>query len=396
VTTSMAPSNAFGNLSQMASSFAPSGNRNSLLGSSPSGGDGFPRKILHSDHRPPMSMYSSSFQGPFLVAPSPPPEEDDFEGRSSDELDCLPGTLDDLLTPNERVRRFSRPAEDSGGRPRSLSGFGSPSLHSPVGSPLGASPSSRYGPLFTKQRENNDLGTSLPKTSVFGHVGSPLRKTSFQADTATKPFGISRTRSGNETSMFTSLSPVSRPSGLGMLSQQLRASTLGNGVGASQGYSGSPKQSPHLADSSLAVPNGIASQRLDRTISTSSMGRSLGDRIDEEETETDDEMFRMEADDVKSTSRGETNSKPPIQTNGRKKSEDREIKDTTEELTPTATGETKASNPSPPRELPKVARWPGGTAWNVVAAAGSRIGLTSAPAKPVAIPQEAKPAGKAK
>jgi hypothetical protein len=406
-TTSMATSNAFGNLSQMASSFAPNGNRNSLLGSSPSTGDGFPRKILHSDLRPPMAMYSSSFQGPFLVAPSPPPDEAESEGRSSDELDCLPGTLDDLLTPKERVRRFSRPAEDSDGRPRSLSGFGSPSFNSPVGSPLGASPSSRYGPLFTKQRENNDLGTSAPKASAYGHVGSPLRKTSFQADMANKPSGISRTRSGNETSMFTSSSPVTRPSGLGMLSQQLRASTLGNGAVASGGYNTSPKQSPNMADSSLAVPNGIGSQRLDRTISTSSMGRSLGDRIDEEETETDDEMFKMEGDGVeRRNSQQESNHKPAIQTNGsRKKSDDQDIKDSSEELTPTATGtssqgtstlDTEASNPSPPKEQPKAARWPGGTAWNVVAAAGSRIGLTSAPAKSAAVPQEAKPVGKAK
>jgi len=132
------------------------------------------------------------------------------------------------------------------------------------------------------------------------------------------------------------------------------------------------------------------------------MGRSLGDRIDEEETETDDEMFKMEEDNVERKKiKHESNDKSSVQANGsRKKSEDKDIKDSSEEITPTATGtgaqDTTAAKPSPPKEQPKAPRWPGGTAWNVVAAAGSRIGLTSAPTKPVAVPQDSRSAGKAK
>lgn len=403
-TTSMATSTAFGNLSYLASSNAQNNNRNSLLGSSPSAmEDAFPRKILHSDLRPAPSMYSSSFQGPFLVAPSPPPPEDSSDERSSEELTRLPGALDDLLTPNERRRRFSRPAEDSDGglRPRSLSGFGSPSFNSPVGSPSNASSSSRYGALFTRRREEtgNDLGSSAPGVSAFGHVGSPLRKTSLQSDLLSapnpKPSSIARSRSGNESSLFTgSGSPSARPSGLGMLSQQLRASHLSNGLSASSKDADSPaSQPPNLRSSSggLAVPSVLGSQRLDRTISTSSMGRSLGDRIEEEEPETDDEMFEMEGD--------------VSHKKGRKSDYDehdkKELADTSEEITPTATGVGAQENKldthvhssqkqqSQPQSQPQQSKWTGGGAWNVVAAAGSRIGLTSSP-KPAAPPQQAR------
>lgn len=303
-TTSTITSNAFGNLSYLTAGNKQNSNRLSLLGSSPSAiEDAFPRRILHSDLRPTAGMYASSFQGPFLLAPSPPPEDSSDE-RSSEELTRVPGALDDLLTPREKVRRFSRPAADSDGglRPRSLSGFGSPSANSPVGSPSNASPSSRYGALFARRARgedtNNELGTSAPGASVFGHVGSPLRKSSLQSDllstSNTRPSPIGRTRSSNEQPSFTpSLSPITRPSGLGMLSQQLRASRLSSGLNVSDNAA----DGEHLHPNAGAVPQlGVhGSQKLDRTISTSSMGRSAGDRIDEEEEAgTDDGLFEME------------------------------------------------------------------------------------------------------
>jgi hypothetical protein len=387
-TTSMAASNAFGNLSYLAGGNTPNGNRNSLLGSSPSAiEDAFPRKILHSDLRPAHPMYASSFQGPYLVTPSPPLPEDSSSERSSEELTRLPGALDDLLTPKERVRRFSRPAEDSDGglRPRSLSGFGSPSPNSPVGSPSNGSPSSRYGALFARRQRvedtGNELGSSAPGASVFGHVGSPLRQTSLQGNSTSasnfKPSSISRTRSGNDSSIFQSSSPGSGSGGMGMLSQQFRASGLSNGLSASQDAA----DTRGSVSRGLSVPSALSSQRLDRTISTSSMGRGVEDQIKEEDMEDDDGMFEM--DGIEADRKAKASSAVRNVDNVDKK----ELVDTSEELTPTTTGngnhemktatragtQPKKSEPQPPAQA-----WSGGSrAWNVVAAAGSRMGLMS-------------------
>lgn len=360
-TTSTATSNAFGNLSYLASSNTRPSPRNSLLGTSPSAvDDAFPRRILHSDLRPPPSMYSSSFQGPFLVTTSPPPPEDSSDERSSEELTRVPGALDDLLTPKEKLRRFSRPAADAD-RPRSFSGLGSPVGSSPVGSPSNASPSSRYGALFARRprvdESNNDLGTSAPGASAFGHVGSPLRKSSLQSDV---PAQMSRSRSGNESMFAASSPPVSRPSGLGMLSQQLRASRLSNGQNADESEVG--ESASQLRP--IPVSGTTSSQRLDRTISTSSMGRSVGDRIDEEETETDDGMFEMD-DEVRGGAHKKQVNHTPVA--DAEETEDKNDRERTPTSIQNLGGPPEVSR-SPAQPIPPpTSRWGGQSAWNVVA-----------------------------
>lgn len=409
-TTSTITSNAFGNSSYLTAGNTQNPNRLSLLGSSPSAiEDAFPRRILHSDLRPQSGMYASSFQGPFLLAPSPPPEDSSDE-RSSEELTRVPGALDDLLTPREKVRRFSRPAADTDGgfRPRSLSGFGSPGANSPVGSPSNASPSSRYGALFARRQRgedtSNELGTSASGASAFGHVGSPLRKSSLQADllstSNSKPSPIARTRSGNEQSLFApSLSPITRPSGLGMLSQQLRASRLSSGLNASDDASNQDHLHPNAGG--LPTLHGLGSQKLDRTISSSSMGRSVGDRIDEEEAGTDDGVFEMD-DEGKEKDRkvktSEQNSAQQPQGSGKQIDKERSAH-SPQEITPNATGagsqESQVNGSAPAKgPQPTQSRWTGGGAWNIVAAAGNKMGLTSS-AKPAEAGTQGRPAGNA-
>lgn len=330
---------AFGNLNHLATSTANGNARSYQLASSPpmAVDDIFPRKLLHSEiHSKPQMIMSSSL-------PGPRPFMDDLQVYDSDgseeELFRVPGALsDDLLTPSEKMRRFSRPEEDNNGfaTRQSLSGFGSPS-DSKVGSPSNASPSSRYGALFARrQREDNPNGEGLTpgSASVFGHVGSPLRKSSLQTDiiSATAAPAISRSRSGDVSSLVMSSSPGSQRAsagGLSMLSQQFRKiglnSTSNSGsntssenllTGASNNLHsaaagapvgrGRPSSQSSMASAlgigMVGMPPGVG--RLDRTISGGSIGRGH-DRIDEEclFSMEEDEGIRKEKEREKETQR---------------------------------------------------------------------------------------------
>jgi len=178
-----------------------------------------------------------------------------------------------------------------------------------------------------------------------------------------------------------------------MLSQQLRASRLSSGLNVSDHAT----DGEHLHPNAGGAPT-HGSQKLDRTISTSSMGRSAGDRIDEEEeTGTDDGLFEME-DEGRDRNRKVKNSVqvPPLESLGVTKQT--EISGhNSQEITPTATGAgvqepTKTTTPASAKvPQPTQSRWVGGGAWNIVAAAGNKMGLTS-PTKPAEAGQTGRPA----
>lgn len=89
------------------------------------------------------------------------------------ETDLLPNSLhDEVLTPQEKSRRLSRPEQDYNSREQT-GGLAIPSgTSSKVGSPPTGSPS-RFSALWAEQRErkSGDAQTS----GSLGHVGSPLR-----------------------------------------------------------------------------------------------------------------------------------------------------------------------------------------------------------------------------
>ncbi|KAI5301424.1 hypothetical protein KEM56_001735 [Ascosphaera pollenicola] len=96
------------------------------------------------------------------------------------EEDYLPMSLhDDVLTPQERMRRLSRTEQDNGhrGELSNLNIFGGASSAPRVGSPLASSPS-RFGALFAKQRQKKE---EEALSASMGHLGSPRRDASLLA-----------------------------------------------------------------------------------------------------------------------------------------------------------------------------------------------------------------------
>jgi hypothetical protein len=159
------------------------------------------------------------------------------------EEDYLPMNLhDDVLTPQERLRRLSRTDHELSSSHRDLSGLGMSASFTKVNSPLGSSPS-RFGALFAKQRQKKEEEAHGSLT----HLGSPLRESALN-------FGAS-------------------PTSESMISQQL------------SGLSLHPSSARH-------TPSVGASNRLDRTVS-SPVSTS---KIDEEQGEGD-LVFSMEEED---------------------------------------------------------------------------------------------------
>lgn len=225
-----------------------------VMGSSPPGGldDFVGPRFMHSQRPVKSRMLSASV--PRLAA-----LDDWDESNFPMEEDYLPVNLhDDVLTPQERLRRLSRTDNELSSSHRDLSGLGmTSSSFSKVGSPLASSPS-RFGALFAKQRQKKEEdahGTSFP------HVGSPLRESSLGTSPGLQPIG-SRQVSG-DISPFVS-SPT-RQSSMSMIS---------------------PFQPGFTRHSSTSGP----SSRFDRTIS-SPVNTS---RIDEEQG---DLVFSMEEEE---------------------------------------------------------------------------------------------------
>ncbi|KAI9816565.1 MAG: hypothetical protein M1827_001697 [Pycnora praestabilis] len=239
-------------------------------------------RTMHSQRVPKPKIMSASLP---RAAASGDWDEDWFEE------DFIPNSLHELLTPQEKMRRFSRTEEDPSNPRQSLSGFGTPGeSSSKVGSPSTSSPS-RFGALFARQQSRRDDDTSFPITG-FGHVGSPLRNSSLHPGASPNLRAVSRPTSG-DVSPFFATSP--RQFSMSMISQQLqrtrlsRAESSESGIGLHPGFAAAAHR--HSVGggggSAMGVPNG----RLDRAVSSSSIGNS---RIDEEQG---DFVFSMEEEE---------------------------------------------------------------------------------------------------
>lgn len=307
-TTSTANSQAFANLDFMARRDVSEGyNRPGFLASSPPGADnqGFPSRVLHSDRfRQPDKLASS------LPMSRPIPRSSQsrpFADESSDDenLNLLPDALsDEIMTPEEKMRRFSRQDEEAGGSVRhSLSNIGS-LPDSKFGSPTNASPSG-WGPIFARKPREESAANDF-SSSPYGHVGSPLRNSSLHPEASPSMKAVSRPRSSHpsgDVSPFGMSSPPDRErrsgGGLGMLSQQLKNTRLRDNTTALDSVpSGQSLQLPptqagrSVSQTSAPSSSALTSSKMDRAVSSTSITRS--DRIDEEPS-----IFEMEEEDLR-------------------------------------------------------------------------------------------------
>ncbi|KAL5332813.1 hypothetical protein BJX70DRAFT_392680 [Aspergillus crustosus] len=222
----------------------------SFIGSSPPAllEDGLGSRFLHSQRAVKSRMLSASVPRPGAL--------DDWEDSNFPmEEDYLPMNLhDDVLTPQERLRRLSRTDNELSSSHRELSGLGMSSSFTKVNSPLASSPS-RFGALFAKQRQRKEEEAHGSLT----HLGSPLRESALH-------FGSSP-----------SLGPIGSPprnSSASVISQQLSGLSL----------------HPPSARHTPSVP----SSRLDRTVSSPVSTT----KIDEEQGEGEgDLVFSMEEEE---------------------------------------------------------------------------------------------------
>lgn len=273
------PSDALRNLHDSAFGEVPRSGFTHVTSSSPPGSEDFSgQRMMHSQRVSKPKMLSASL--PRAGA------SEDWDGNFAFEEDFLPANLTELLTPAEKMRRSSRTEEDGATQRQSLSGFGTPvETSSKVGSPAASSPS-RFGALFSRQLKKEEENNNYPTTG-FGHIGSPLRNSSLHPGASPSLRAVSRPTSG-DVSPYLASPP--RQSSMSVISQQLQRTRLsqkeseGGGSGLHPGV--------------VRYPSGNTNGRLDRAISSSSIGNS---RIDEEQG---DFVFSMEEeDDGKSSKR---------------------------------------------------------------------------------------------
>ncbi|KAG5938617.1 hypothetical protein E4U60_001306 [Claviceps pazoutovae] len=246
------------------------------------------------------AMHSLRYAKPRLLSSSMPKTSSvdrDWEAEFAFDDDNLPENyvpenLQELLTPAEKARRGSMRADDV-----VIEGI------TKYGSPLGTSPS-RWGPLFQRQKEEEDAAKAASRNagSAFGHVGSPLRKSTLAQEMSRHYTSLGRsshsptreTRSASES--------------MSALSLQLQRSRLDDGFGAS---SSGPGSSPHFQPAMrLGGPGGATPIGKDRamernvsagsgSVSSSLTGR-LTTPIDEEDPAC---VFSMEDEDEAPTAR---------------------------------------------------------------------------------------------
>lgn len=296
------------------SAFGDSSRNRAALGTSPPDSVEPPagRRMLHSElaaNRSRNLMSSSVGARPVFKDE----EWDDTDMIGKFEEDLLPHSLSDLLTPQEKMRRFSRDQGDSESnsfsQPLSMSRLGASPTASDTryGSPSGATASpSRFQSLWGKPRPMTDsLDSGSPGASAFGHVGSPLRNSSLHPGASPSLRALNRPTSG-DTSPFVSSPP--RQASMSMISQQLsrtRLSSREEAAAAASTVTGlnpptSSPQHPGLTRLTSASSIGSPGARLgslDRAVSSSSISR---ERIEEEQG-----LFSMEEeDDVKKSQDG--------------------------------------------------------------------------------------------
>lgn len=242
------------------------------------------------------AMHSSRYAKPRMLSASLPKAasvDRDWEagfafGDDAENVpeNYVPENLQDLLTPAEKARRGSMRADGDPG----IDGL------SKYGSPLGSSPS-RWGPLFQRQKEEEDATRAARAAgSAFGHVGSPLRKSTlaqemgggFKGHSAAATAGSrpSSSRAGSES--------------MSVLSQQLQRSRLDDGMGGS-----SPLLHPTTARISGGGVSAIGKDRaMERHVSSGSIGSSMTGRfttpIDEEDPAF---VFSMEEEEDSGSAR---------------------------------------------------------------------------------------------
>ncbi|KAK6364195.1 hypothetical protein LTS17_012464 [Exophiala oligosperma] len=127
--------------------------------------DSISQRIMHSQRPIKMRGLSASVPRSNLYH--------EWEENLGSETDLLPNSLhDEVLTPQEKMRRMSRPEQDLGTKDHAR-GLAIPSGTSStsVGSPPTGSPS-RFSALWAEQREKKAAENTIPS---IGHVGSPLR-----------------------------------------------------------------------------------------------------------------------------------------------------------------------------------------------------------------------------
>lgn len=237
------------------------------MGSSPPSGTdepiSFEKRPLHSDRlRGSRQLISASLGTRPPILPFEYSDDDD-DGDADREEDLLPSSLHDLI-PEGRSRRESRPRNNEESSPASFLAasrrtisHGTPS-DSKVGSPHSSSPS-RYTGMFARSHMSNG----------FGHVGSPLRDTSFPTS---HPAGNGELSPG--------VSSPPRQASMSMLTQELQRTRLD----AVRSTSGS-----QVPIASRTLSNGSSGPRtsMDRALSSNSVSQ----RIDEEQ-----EVFDMDFD----------------------------------------------------------------------------------------------------
>ncbi|KAI9735873.1 MAG: putative E3 ubiquitin-protein ligase makorin-2 [Cirrosporium novae-zelandiae] len=262
------------------SAFGVESKNRSALGSSPftEADDALAQKVFHAKRFQRLDHISSSVPRSSLSRFAL--SDDEHNGRNSPlEEDLVPSDLhDEVLTPQERMRRFSRNGQDVGRD--DVSGYGSPvGSFGKVGSPISSSPS-RFAPLFARQQQKRqEENTNTP--SPFGHIGSPLRNSSLNFGLIPAMTSTARSTSDDASSLHFSKSP--RQSAQSMLSQQLHQARLGGRSESSENSNGArPGVNRHPSN---------ASSRLDRTISSSSI---TGGRQDEEQS---DMLFSMDQEE---------------------------------------------------------------------------------------------------
>ena len=269
-------------------------NRAAVLGSSPPESLEQPvgRRMLHSE------LAANRTRGVMSSSVGARPTYKDEEWDDTDmigkfEEDLLPNSLSDLLTPQEKMRRFSRDQgenESSLSHRASLSKLGASPIASDnnFGSPSAATASpSRFQSLWGKSRPTHENGFELgsPGQSAFGHVGSPLRNSTLHPGASPSMRAMNRTTSG-DVSPFVSSPP--RQASMSMLSHQLQRTRLSSRDEAS--ITSNPMH-PGINRVTSGGSIGSSSGRLgmDRAVSSSSINR---ERIEEEQG-----LFSMEEEE---------------------------------------------------------------------------------------------------
>ncbi|KAI9850630.1 MAG: hypothetical protein M1838_005344 [Thelocarpon superellum] len=257
------------------------------------------------------TMHSKRIARPATLSASVPRAGavDDWDGNFAFEEDFLPNSLQELLTPQEKMRRMSRSGGDE--ETTRLSGVGSPGEQSSkITSPLASSPS-RFGAWFARQKKDEEASMT---PSSFGHVGSPLRNSSITLGSSpprtVRTSATARPASGDLSPYYTS--PPRQPS-MSMISQQLQRTRLG-GSAEPASTTLHPSSARQLSSSASGPP-----ARVSLTSSNPSTGsnatvppnRSVAS-IDEEEQ---GEVFSMEEEDEGAAKRLSAAAAPSHSTN---------------------------------------------------------------------------------